>query len=104
MGRYRKLPDGATALPLDQDTESPVRRAFYRLLLDKSLEEINSYWARLVFAGRTMPPKEISGPNEVLERVANDPHAIGYLDRSQLSRADRTSASRNVKVLFSLPD
>jgi ABC-type phosphate transport system substrate-binding protein len=101
MGRYRKLPDGSTARPLDLDADSPIRKTFYRQLVDKSLEEINAYWARLVFAGRTTPPAETKGQDELLEKVANDPRAIGYIDRAYLNRS---ALARNVKVLLALPD
>lgn len=104
MGRYRRLADGSTAVPFDLETSSPERKAFYRRLLDKSLEEVNAYWARLVFSGRTTPPTELFGPDALLERLAADPHAIGYLERSQLSRLEHAGSGRNVKVVFSLPD
>jgi ABC-type phosphate transport system substrate-binding protein len=104
MGRYRKLPDGSAAVPLDLDPDSPVRKAFYRRLLGKSLEEINAYWARLVFAGRTTPPVETAGPADVLARVAENPHAIGYVDRSYLAGADHGNPGRGVRVVFSLPE
>jgi ABC-type phosphate transport system substrate-binding protein len=101
MGRYRKLPDGSTARPFDLDADSTIRKAFYRQLVDKSLEEINAYWARLVFAGRTTPPAEARGQEELLERVANDPQAIGYVDRAYLNRS---ALARNVKILLALPN
>jgi hypothetical protein len=104
MGRYRRLPDGSAAEPFDLAAGSPERKAFYRRLLDKSLEEVNAYWARLVFSGRTTPPTESIGPEEMLDRLAADPHAIGYLERKQLLRFEHGSAGSNFKVVFSLPD
>lgn len=96
MGRYRKLPDGADARPLDLGGESPERREFYQRLLDKSLAEINAYWARLVFSGKTVPPLALSGPEQVLQRVSQDPAAIGYVQRYSLD--DRA------RVVFSFPE
>lgn len=101
MGRYRKWPDGSTAHPLDLDADSPIRKTFYRQLVDKSLEEINAYWARLVFAGRTTPPVETRGQEELLEKVANNPQAIGYIDRAYLNRS---AQARNIKILLALPN
>lgn len=102
MGAYRKLPDGGTAHPIDLERDSPVRRAFYRGLLDKSLDEVNAYWARLVFSGRTLPPAESPGVAAMIERVARDSHAIGYLERSQLPRADQAQPGRDIKIIFVL--
>lgn len=55
MGRFRQLPSGATAQPIDIPV-SPVRAQFYRVLVNKEPAEMNAYWARLVFARRTVPP------------------------------------------------
>ncbi|MEW5904818.1 MAG: hypothetical protein AB1722_10810 [Pseudomonadota bacterium] len=85
LGRYRKLPDGATAEPLDIDGDSPERREFYERLLGKPLAEINAYWARLVFSGRTLPPEELPTQRAVLARVIHDPVAIGYVERANLN-------------------
>lgn len=96
MGRYRKLADGNAALPLEVKGDAPERRHFYAALLDKSLAEVNAYWARLVFSGRTSPPVAVASAGEVLEGVARDPVMIGYLDRSLLDS--------RVKVIYALPE
>lgn len=96
MGRYRKLPDGTLAAPLDSGVESPERRDFYQKLLNKSLAEINAYWARLTFSGRTQPPSALDSPQTVAAEVGRSPHAIGYIDRRYLTP--------QVKVVFVLPE
>ncbi|MDO8699336.1 MAG: hypothetical protein Q7J75_02760 [Rhodoferax sp.] len=104
MGRYRKAPDDSTIRPFDLEGDSPLRKFFYRRLIDKSQEEVNAYWARLVFAGRTVPPTQVKGQYDMLEKLLNDPHAIGYVDRNFLNGSERTSLARNLKVVFLLPD
>lgn len=96
MGRYRVLPDGSAANPVDLPIESPDRRLFYRKLLDKSLEEVNAYWARLVFAGKTSPPSEVKSREALGERLANTPGALGYIDRRYLTK--------DMRVVLVLPD
>ncbi len=86
LGRYRKLPNGATALPLDIDGDSQERRSFYQRLLGKPLAEINAYWSRLIFSGRTPPPEAVPTQQAVLLRVTSDPVAIGYVERENLIR------------------
>lgn len=81
MGRYRILPTGIPALPIDQAAE---REQFYRLLVNKTLAEINAYWARLVFSGRASPPILAPTATDVKTLVANNMGAIGYLLRSDL--------------------
>ena len=95
MGRYRKFPDGSSVQPLDIKGESIERQDFYKKLLDKSLADINAYWARLIFSGRTAPPLKLDTQHDVLEKVTIDPTAIGYMERSGLNA--------KVKVVYSLP-
>jgi ABC-type phosphate transport system substrate-binding protein len=82
MGRYRRLADGRTAEPLDLATN---RADFYRALVNKTLPEINSYWARLSFSGRGTPPQQQRDAEAVIAAVQRNPGAIGYVPRRQLS-------------------
>ena len=86
MGRYRTLPTGIPALPIDQAAE---REQFYHLLVNKTPAEINAYWARLVFSGRASPPILAPTATEVKTLVENNLGAIGYLLRSDLDSSVR---------------
>lgn len=84
LGRSRQLPSGLPAQPVDLPATHPDKAGFYRLLVNKELPEINSYWARLVFSGRTPPPLQAASTEELLEIVGKTPGAIGYLERSRI--------------------
>lgn len=84
MGRYQGLPSGITAFPVDL---APLRQDFYRELVDRTLAEINSYWARLVFSGRATPPRRLDDVAAVLEVVSNNRGAIGYLPSGEVDEA-----------------
>lgn len=86
LGRFRQLPGGRLAEPLDQATQSVERQAFYALLINKTTAEINAYWARLLFTGRVAPPKSMETSDKMLDELQHNPRAIGYLDRSKLDR------------------
>ena len=94
LGRFRQLPSQVTAHPADLPASQIEKANFYRLLVDKDLGEINSYWARLVFAGRTVPPRQTTGNEDLLSFVANTPGAVGYVDRSRVDG--------RVKIVFEL--
>jgi hypothetical protein len=96
MGRYRKLPDDSVAIPLDIGFDTPERQYFYLHLLNKSLAEINAYWARLHFSGKTAAPEDVESQRKVLERVAHDPHVLGYVDRLHMNG--------HVKVVYEVKD
>lgn len=92
LGRYRRLPSGITVEPIDMSDESGLRGRFYRELVNKSLAEINAYWARLVFSGRTRPPQIAESAEAALRQVAVQSGAVVYLERSQVDK--------RVKVVF----
>lgn len=94
MGRFRQLPSGATALPIDMPV-SPVRERFYRALVNKEPAQINAYWARLVFAGRTSPPIQTDTADDVLKALRANPGGIAYLERSRVTTRE--------KIVFELP-
>ena len=87
MGRYNELPSGVSAIPVDY---VPAKEDFYQQLVNKRLSEINGYWARLVFSGRASPPLQLRGAEEVLEFVASNRGAIGYVRRDSVD--DRVRA------------
>ena len=80
LGRYRKLPSGAVALPIDLRVDTPERKQFYLLLVGKDLAQMSSYWARLVFSGQAAPPFPVPDGRTALDLVATNPNAIAYLD------------------------
>lgn len=80
LGRVRTFPDGSRAVPGDLASGSPVRRAFYESYLDRSLAEVKAYWSKLVFTGRGRPPREVPDGEAMVEFVAENPGAIGYVD------------------------
>ena len=96
FGRYRRLSSGLTAEPLDMQGDAETRGLFYRSLVGKSLAEINAYWARLVFSGKTHPPQVVASVEEALQYVATHPGALAYVERSK--------ADRRVSIVFELAD
>jgi hypothetical protein len=84
MGRYRRLPGGAAAFPIDQAADDAMKASFYQRLVNKNLNDINAYWSRLVFSGKAAPPLKTSSQAEVFKHLASTPGAIAYLDRVQV--------------------
>jgi ABC-type phosphate transport system substrate-binding protein len=85
LGRYRKLPSGAVALPIDVSEAQAERAHFYEALVHKSPAEMSSYWARLVFSGQTSPPFQVPDVKTVLQLVESNPNAIAYVNRASVT-------------------
>ena len=78
--------------PLDLPVAASQREVFYQQVMGKSVEQMKSSWARMIFTGRGMPPREVSSDREMTLLVGSDRKFIGYMDE-----ADVTS---DLKVVF----
>ena len=65
--------------PVDQSGQTPVRQAFGRDILGRSLGETQSFWASRMAVNREMPPPTKASDEEVLAYVASKKGAIGYV-------------------------
>lgn len=74
--------DGREVAPVDQPEGSPVREAFTKAVLRKSVSAVKSYWQQQIFSGKAVPPTERSSDGEVLSFVRGNPAAIGYVSPS----------------------
>lgn len=81
LGHHRELPNGKAASPVDLPANSPEKAQFYRLLVNKDLDQMAAYWSRLVFAGSTAPPHQAATVLEAIQYVAENRGAVGYMDR-----------------------
>ena len=96
MGRNRQLSSGVAALPLDLPSTAVEREKFYERLTGYSQSQVNSYWARLIFTGRATPPSLMHSQEEELQKIQNNPNAVGYMSKSNVNSA--------VKVVFDLKE
>lgn len=87
LGRTRAFPSGEPALPIDQ--ASPLRAEFYQALTERPIEQINAYWARLMFTGQSSPPAQVRDDAEMLQKVREQVGAIGYIDKVHVNASVR---------------
>jgi ABC-type phosphate transport system substrate-binding protein len=80
--------------PVDQAEGSAIRNEFYQKLADKDAAQVKAIWSKLVFTGKATPPKEFKSSADVKKAVADDPKAIGYIDKS--------AVDDSVKVILTL--
>jgi ABC-type phosphate transport system substrate-binding protein len=90
LGQSARFPDGVEAVPLDQRLGSPLRDEFYARVTNKTPALLKAHWSKLVFTGRGQPPAEAADSAAVRRRVAENPEAIGYIDRNALDASVRT--------------
>lgn len=79
LKKLSTLDDGTALEPLDQGQGAPARRAFSEAVLRKSVTAVKAYWQQRIFQGQAVPPAEKATDAEVLQAVAANPRAIGYV-------------------------
>jgi len=84
LGNTSRFPDGSQAVPIDQIEGAAVRDEFYREFTGKSPAQIKAHWSKIIFTGRGQPPREVSSSVELKKLLANNPHAIGYIEPGQV--------------------
>ncbi len=95
LGSHREFPTGIAAKPIDLGATAPEKAQFYRALVNRDLDQMAAYWSRLVFSGSTVPPVQANSWQDVLQMVANNRAAIGYVDVKYVDPA-------RVKVVFTV--
>lgn len=81
LGKSSRFPDGGRAVPVDQAEGASARDEFYLQFAGKSPAQIKAHWSKIIFTGRGQPPRELQDGIEVRRLVAENPHAIGYIER-----------------------
>jgi ABC-type phosphate transport system substrate-binding protein len=82
LGKTSRFPDGSQAVPIDQVEDSPVRDRFYAQFTGKSPAQVKAHWSKIIFTGRGHPPRQASSGAEVKRLIADNIHAIGYIENS----------------------
>jgi ABC-type phosphate transport system substrate-binding protein len=82
--------DGGKITLMEIKGDSPVKTRFYSAL-GTSFNEMQKLWLKKQFSGKGLPPTAISSEQEIVEKVANTPGAIAYVNVE--------SVSKNVKVI-----
>jgi ABC-type phosphate transport system substrate-binding protein len=95
LGKTASIPGGGTASAVDQADNSPVRDEFYQKASGKTAAQVKAIWSRLIFSGKSTPPKEVASSADVKKFVAGNANAIGYIEKS--------AVDASVKVVLSLP-
>ena len=89
MGRNRAFHSGEVAQVYDLPRDSTQRAEFYQRLTGMGPAQINSYWARLMFSGQTMPPYAVQDEAAMVAVVKSNANAIGWLRKEPNDKALR---------------
>jgi len=83
------------AVPVDQTHTAPIRAEFYREVTGRDLAQVRAVWSRVIFTGKARAPKEYPDSAAVKKAVAENPRAVGYIEKS--------AVDATVKVAYEVP-
>lgn len=93
LGKTKKFSDGSAAVPLDRKEGDALRTRFLDGAVGKSESQMKSYWSRLIFTGKGVPPEMLDSDKEVKAQVAANKDRIGYIDSSSVDESVKVIAT-----------
>ena len=94
LGKIHKLPVAGKVKVVDQSGISNIKEDFYKKLANKDLNQLKTYWAKIIFTGKSVPPKTLSSDIKVLDIVRKNTNTLGYVNSK--------SVTGDVKVLMTI--
>lgn len=84
LGKKKAFPSGGQVISIDQAEGSDIRANFNRTVLNKSEQQVKTYWAQMLFTGKGTPPKSANSDEEVKKLVSENPALVGYIDAASV--------------------
>ena len=96
LGRMPLFPQTTREIhPIDLPDDNATFIEFYRRVVKLEGIRLKRYRVYYLFSGRGRLPEQAKTPKDVINRVATDPAAIGYVDKRDINAT--------VKILLVLP-
>ncbi len=83
--RQQIWPDGTPIKVFVLADDVPLHDSFCKEKLSAFPYQLRQAWDRLVFSGTGQAPIKVSSSEEMFNRIASTPGAIGYLEKSKIS-------------------
>lgn len=84
-GNKSTWPDGSRIVACDQKMESQAAKAFLSVYPRKSTADYQALWMEKMLSGAANPPKSLGSDNDVIEFVASNKGAIGYVAKESVT-------------------
>lgn len=93
LGKQKKFSNGNAAIPIDQTEGGGIRVEFIKKVIGKNESQWKSFWSRLIFTGKGIPPKVLDSDAAVKELVARNKDAIGFIDSAGVDSTIKSVAT-----------
>lgn len=82
----KTLWSGGRAISVYLQADNDLHRQFCLRVLGKSPRQLQMHWKRILFSGAGVPPRELPDDQSIVQTVAANPRAIGYVDARHLNK------------------
>ncbi len=89
-GKMVRWPNNSPIKPAVLKSSSEIEETFLENFVNFTAAQWNSYWKKMIFTGRGMPPETFKSIDDMIRFVANTPGAIGYVDVETIPENIRT--------------
>jgi ABC-type phosphate transport system substrate-binding protein len=79
--KNKKDIQGIKLTPIDNKN---IKNSFDKKVLNKTQLQVNSYWAKMIFSGKSQPPVLLENDSLVVQRVLNNKNIIGYIKKDNI--------------------
>ncbi|CAM4136097.1 phosphate ABC transporter substrate-binding protein [Pseudoalteromonas byunsanensis] len=86
LGKTKSFNDGTKVQAVSLNSGNVVDE-FTSNVLGKSSSQYKAYWSKLIFTGKGTPPEGLDSEQAVLDFVAGNTDAIGYVDSGKVTGA-----------------
>jgi ABC-type phosphate transport system substrate-binding protein len=95
----KRWPDtNKNILPADRKSKCAERDAFYSKVLNMNADDVEAYFSNRQYQNAEKPQDKFSSDTEIIDFVSKEIGAIGFVNSSSLSSADK----EKVKVVLAL--
>lgn len=93
LAKTKKFPNKETAVVVDRPEGSSIRVSFTDTILKRNEQQLKSYWSRLIFTGKGVPPQQLESDDEVKGLVSRNPDTMGYIDAASVDDSVKVIAT-----------
>jgi len=93
LGKTKSFNNGRVAILLSPNQDDPTRKDFNKKVLNKSNNQVNAYWSKMIFTGKGVPPQEMASASEIISAIAANKDAISYIDSTAVTSAVKVVAT-----------
>ena len=88
LGNKTFLEDGKRVFAV-RPSDEKLNASFLESIVGINKEEFETHWRRRLFSGKAIPPKRFENVKQLIDYVADEPNAIGFVDDKELAGATK---------------